>query len=123
SLVRRAATLIDASHRAVLTDAATARLTALKTPACADAAQLSREVDLLMVFGGDGTMLRVAREVAGTRTPILGINVGSLGFLTAVPSSQLPLALRQVDAGDFSLESRSLIEATGRLGKLRLAQH
>jgi len=116
SLVRRAATLIHGSHRAVLTDAATARLTSLKTATCPDAAQLSREVDLLMVFGGDGTMLRVAREVAGTRTPILGINVGSLGFLTDVQAHQLPLALKQIWAGETILESRPLIEAKASAG-------
>ena len=48
-----------------------------------DTRQLTRQADLILVFGGDGTMLRVAREAAGSNTPILGINVGGLGFLTA----------------------------------------
>jgi NAD+ kinase len=79
---------------------------------CADPATLARQVDLMMVFGGDGTMLRVARETAGSRTPFIGINVGSLGFLTDVQAHQLPLALKQIWAGETILESRSLIEAT-----------
>ena len=74
-----------------------------------DAAALTRQVDLLMVFGGDGTLLRVAREAAGTRTPIVGINAGSLGFLTDVQAHQLPLAIRQILAGETVLESRPLI--------------
>ena len=84
----RAARLIAAAGRKVFCDAATARLARLKAVVCPDAAALARQVDLLLVFGGDGTMLRVAREIAGSRTPILGINIGGLGFLTAVPSAE-----------------------------------
>ena len=95
-------------------DAVTAQLAGLKSGIYPDAAALTREVDLLLVFGGDGTMLRVASEVAGSRTPILGINIGGLGFLTAVSSQEMPEALRRVWSGGFTLESRALIEATGR---------
>jgi NAD+ kinase len=80
---------------------------------CADAAALARQVDLLVVFGGDGTMLRLAREIAGSRTPILGVNIGGLGFLTAVPSSNLAQALKRVWNGEFKFESRVLLQATG----------
>ena len=79
-----------------------------------NAAQLARgEVDLILVFGGDGTMLHAARQIAGSRTPILGVNIGSLGFLTAIPSDQLAPALKKVWAGEFNYESRALIEASG----------
>ena len=61
-------------------------------------------------------MLRVAREIAGSRTPILGINIGGLGFLTAVPSANLPQALKCVWNGQFKFESRVLIQATGHCG-------
>jgi NAD+ kinase len=113
-LVRQAASLIQASGRTVVADAATCRLGGLKIASCADTPSLTAQVDLLMVFGGDGTMLRVAREIAGSRTPILGINVGSLGFLTDVQAHQLPLALKQIFAGETQFESRSLIEAKGQ---------
>jgi NAD+ kinase len=79
-------------------------------------------VDLLLVFGGDGTMLRAAREIAGSQTPILGINIGSLGFLTAVPSEGLAPALRQVWQGDFTFESRVLLQATGQGNGGRIEQ-
>lgn len=75
-----------------------------------------------MVFGGDGTLLRVARETAGSRTPFIGINVGSLGFLTDVQAHQLPLALKQIWAGQTILESRNLIDATARKGPDRIAE-
>ena len=78
-----------------------------------DIAALARDVDLLLVFGGDGTMLRVARDIAGSVTPMLGINIGGLGFLTAVPSDELPHALNHIWNGEFKYESRALIEANG----------
>jgi NAD+ kinase len=114
--VKRAARLVAAAGRKIYCDPATAHLAGLKSAVCADAATLARQVDLLMVFGGDGTMLRVAREIAGSRTPILGVNIGGLGFLTAVSSSNLPQALKCVWHGHFKFESRVLIQATGRCG-------
>ena len=111
--VKRAASLLAATGRRIYSDPATARLARLTAVVCADAATLARQVDLLVVFGGDGTMLRVAREIAGSRTPILGVNIGGLGFLTAVPSANLPQALKRVWNGQFKFESRVLIQATG----------
>lgn len=121
-LVRKAAALIRAAGRTVLADTATARIAGLPGVSVINAAALAGQVDLLMVFGGDGTLLRVAREAAGTRTPIIGINAGSLGFLTDVQAHQLPLALRQILAGETVLESRPLIEAKGRTGDVAIAE-
>jgi NAD+ kinase len=113
NLVRKAARLIQATGCKVIPDAATARLAGLKASPLPDAAHLTNEVDLLIVFGGDGTMLRVARETAGSDTPIVGINAGGLGFLTDIQAHQLPVALKQIFAGEIRLESRPLIEAEG----------
>jgi NAD+ kinase len=113
SLVLKAAAEIQAASRHVICDLPTARLAGFKGRACPDVASLMQEVDLLMVFGGDGTMLRIAREAAGSQTPILGINIGSLGFLTDVSADQLQLALKQLWTGEVVLETRPLIEATG----------
>jgi NAD+ kinase len=99
-IVRKAARLISrAGRKAVLNP---------------DTAELAREADLLLVFGGDGTMLRAARDIAGSATPLLGINIGGLGFLTAVPSDELPRALNHVWNGEFKYESRALIEVSGQ---------
>ena len=78
-----------------------------------DTAALACEADLLLIFGGDGTMLHVAREIAGSTTPMLGINIGGLGFLTAVPSDGLARALNHIWKGEFQYESRVLLEASG----------
>lgn len=113
SVVQKAADMIRAAGREVMADVATVRMTELAVDTCPNAAALTRRVDLLMVFGGDGTFLRVAREVAGSATPLIGINIGGLGFLTDVQSQQLPLALEQIWKGKTILETRPMIEATG----------
>ena len=121
-VVARAVRLIRAQGRTALADVATAESAGLKIETCPDAAALAVEVDLLLVFGGDGTMLRVARYVAGSNTPILGVNIGRLGFLTAVPARELARALRQLWAGEFHLESRALIEASTRINGKTIRQ-
>lgn len=68
-------------------------------------------VDLLVTLGGDGTLLRGARLVAPYHTPVLGVNLGYLGFLTSVPPDELPTALERVLAGDFWLDRRFTLEA------------
>ncbi len=114
--VTQAARLIRAAGREIYCDAATAKAARLRGNVCADAATLARAVDLLLVFGGDGTLLRAAREIAGSQTPLLGINIGGLGFLTAVSSADLAKALKQVWQGEFKFENRALIEARARCG-------
>lgn len=113
--VARAARLLQTAGRSLFTEPVTAQLAKINATVCADPKQLAREVDLLIVFGGDGTMLRVARDTAGVATPMLGINIGGLGFLTAVPSDQIEAALKLIWAGDFKFERRALIEATTRI--------
>lgn len=88
-----------------------ARLARLSESAAPHLRSLAAQVDLLLVFGGDGTILRVAREAAGARTPILGINVGNLGFLTVASASHLPQVLTALWTGRFTVEPRPLIEA------------
>lgn len=112
--VAKAVRLIRAAGRQVFTDAVTAASAKIKSAVCPDAATLARQVDLLLVFGGDGTMLRVAREIAGSQTPLLGVNLGGLGFLTGVPSRELTRALKHVWLGEFTVEPRALIEAIAR---------
>jgi NAD+ kinase len=112
--VSKAARLIRAAGRRILCDADTAKLAHLRDPVYPDAVALAQQADLLLVFGGDGTLLRVARDIAGSQTPMLGINIGGLGFLTAVSSADLSRALEHVWNNEFTFESRALIEAQGR---------
>ena len=68
-------------------------------------------VDLLIALGGDGTLLRAGRLVAGREIPVLGINVGHLGFLTALPHPEMEARLRRVLDGDYILDRRCMVEA------------
>ena len=114
AFIRKAARLIERAGRKVFCDAQTAPLAGIQRDVRPDTKSLAAEVDLLLVFGGDGTILRTAREIAGVGTPMLGVNIGGLGFLTGVPSDKLAAALKLLWRGDFEYESRALIEASGR---------
>jgi NAD+ kinase len=113
-VVLAAAELIRSEGRTVAADVETSRLAGLDCAAFASPAALAAEVDLLLVFGGDGTILRFVREINGSETPVLGINVGRMGFLTAVSSKDLPASLEKLWAEDFVIETRTLLQATGR---------
>lgn len=112
-IVRRAAVMIAKRGGTVLALEETAQHARLKVRTYPDLKSLRHAVDLLLVFGGDGTMLGVAREAAGSPTPILGVNIGGLGFLTAVPSSGLGRALDHLWKGEYRFEPRSLLSAEG----------
>ena len=66
----------------------------------------------LVVLGGDGTFLRAARAVAEVDVPLLGVNLGKVGFLSKVETNGLESVLAQLVAGDFDIENRMALEAT-----------
>jgi len=69
------------------------------------------EIDALLTLGGDGTLLRGARLLGGRPVPILGVNLGRLGFLTSCGRDETELALRRLAAGDYLAERRMQLEA------------
>ncbi|HHV34487.1 MAG TPA: NAD(+)/NADH kinase [Syntrophomonadaceae bacterium] len=69
------------------------------------------EVDVIMVLGGDGTLLGVARQVADKGIPILGVNLGQLGFLTDLEMPDLFPCLEKLVENDYEVESRMMLEA------------
>nr|WP_282706864.1 NAD(+)/NADH kinase [Natroniella acetigena] len=70
-------------------------------------------VDVIIVFGGDGTFLKAARTFAKSLVPILGINLGNLGFLTDIELDKLEQGLEKLLIGNYSIEERVMLE--GRL--------
>lgn len=73
-------------------------------------AELGKESDVLISLGGDGTMLASARAVGQHQTPILGINLGGVGFLTEINSNDLCNALNKLKRGDYFIEKRMVLE-------------
>src|SRR5947209_7341764 len=71
----------------------------------------ARKPDLAIVLGGDGTLLAAARALAHADVPLLSVNLGSLGFLTEVPLSELYSTLEAWCAGTAGIEVRSMIRA------------
>jgi NAD+ kinase len=69
-------------------------------------AAVGRDSDLVVVLGGDGTLIHAAHLLAGRPVPILGINMGSLGFMTEVPQSEMYGALERVLAGESTVSPR-----------------
>jgi NAD+ kinase len=68
------------------------------------------DLDLVMVLGGDGSILRAAEIVNGNPAPILGINLGHVGFMTEAERSEIPAVLDAVAAGNFSTSERTTLE-------------
>lgn len=72
---------------------------------------LAGRVDVILAIGGDGTMLHAARRVAGLGVPLLGINLGRLGFLTDILPAQMVDAIGAILSGEYRAEERRMLEA------------
>ena len=85
------------------------RLNCAAIPVTAD--ELGKRSDLVVSLGGDGTMLRAMRLADGQRAPVLGVNLGKLGFLAEVDVPELPGALSAIDDNEFTVEPRLALDA------------
>ena len=74
--------------------------------------KIGKLADLVVVLGGDGTMLAVARSIAPYRIPMVGINQGRLGFMTDIPLHEMTQSVGAILEGDFVPEERILLEAS-----------
>jgi NAD+ kinase len=73
--------------------------------------------NLIVVLGGDGTLLSVARNLKGRDVPILGVNLGGLGFLTEISPEEFPEMLERVTRGDYDVTRRIMLEVTVKRDK------
>ena len=111
-VVRGLAKWLGAHGREVLVDGETAGALGLPGVIVAEKSELPSKVDLIVVLGGDGTLLSVARRVDGLDVPILGVNLGGLGFLTATTLEALFPTLEAVLRGEYTAEERLVLVAS-----------
>src|SRR5437899_12771651 len=83
----------------------------------ASQAELAGQVDLILVLGGDGTMIATARMIGDTEVPVVGVNYGGLGYLAEFPIAELFPALESVLAGSYKVGPRLMLA-----GELRRRQ-
>lgn len=111
--VQDTATLLANKGLTIVAETRTASLASLDVKKLDTAREVAKVSDILFVLGGDGTILRIARETAGIKVPVVGINLGKLGFLTTAPSEELEPALEKILNRRAKVETRPLIEAVG----------
>lgn len=75
-------------------------------------AELGKECDFVVTFGGDGTMLSTIKDLGKSNTPILGVNMGGLGFLAEVVVEEMNSAIESLVNGDYSITERMMLEGT-----------
>ena len=94
----------------VLVESATARLVGATSNYSVP--DLARDTDLLVVLGGDGTILNTVRQLEQVMKPVFGINVGTLGFLTCAPAAEYVAAVRCIVAGEMTFSNRTLLDVS-----------
>lgn len=100
----------ERSGHTVLLSESAAQLAGADASACSDA-ELRERIEVLISLGGDGTMLNSARLTAGTEIPILGVHLGTLGFLAETPLVELEDDLEKIAVGDYRLDERMTLQA------------
>lgn len=93
----------------LLPDAATAKL--MGASSSATSLNVVQQADTLMVLGGDGSMLRAVRDLNGRDVPVIGVNLGALGFMTSVPQDELERALDCLVNNQFTTSQRMMLNA------------
>ena len=85
----------------------------MKAAACADAPAFDeKKPDIIIAFGGDGTILRAAMPASEYGAPILGVNLGRIGFLSEIAPDEFDEALKRLDENDYSLDSRMMLSCS-----------
>ena len=113
ALVALADYLRNRSHT-VLVEKETAATNGVTGFPVADYNEISARADLVVVQGGDGSMLSAARSLAGRNVPLIGVNQGRLGFMTDIASSKMIESMGEILAGRHAIEERTMLAAEVR---------
>ena len=105
------ATLLAEQGCEVFVESATASHLGLTAYPVKKVEEFSGSIDLAVVLGGDGTMLGIGRQLAGSNVPLVGINMGRLGYMTDIPIQNVQTVLPQILAGEYEADSRTLLDA------------
>jgi len=89
----------------------------------AESSEVARDADFVVVLGGDGTLIAAARMIGPSEVPILGVNLGSLGFLTEITLDELYPSVERCLAGDFEVSQRMMLLATVQRGGEQVERH
>jgi len=112
--LQRLLALLATKELTVVLDDITARLIDSSGQQVCKREELSNHCDLVIVVGGDGSMLNVAKYVAADQVPVIGINRGRLGFLTDISPNDIEARVEDVLSGNYHVESRFLLEVAIR---------
>lgn len=85
-----------------------------------DFSDMAEDIECVLVLGGDGTLLQAARELLQRHIPLLGINLGTLGFLTSAEKSELPKCLDSVLDDSCSIDERMMLEGVAYHGSEKI---
>jgi NAD+ kinase len=109
--LKELAKLVSGLGCEVFIEAATAKQLGLSDYPAKTAENFAGAIDLVVVLGGDGTMLGIGRQLAGSEVPLVGINMGRLGYMTDIPIQSVQDTLPKIIAGEYEADARTLLDA------------
>ena len=109
--LRDLAKLVSGLGCEVFLEAATAQHLGISDFPTKTADDFAGAIDLVVVLGGDGTMLGIGRQLAGKNVPLVGINMGRLGYMTDIPIQAVQTILPKIIAGEYEADTRTLLDA------------
>jgi len=121
-VLREAVRLSQRAGFQVLVEADTANLLDKSLPS-APLADIAPRCDLLIVLGGDGTILWVARNLRGARTPILSVNLGTLGFLATITQKDLAGAIGKIQSGEYKTAELAMLHVAVLRDERAITEH
>jgi len=110
--IQKLESFLQAQGRDVVYEKKTAELVGWKVEKSLEINEFLESIDLIVVIGGDGSILSACRKIASSNVPLLGINLGRLGFLTDITPDEIELRVAPVLAGEFKQTERTMLSTS-----------